>query len=805
MRSIRWTILLITGVLIFVLALAISLYAGITQRNSAIEAAKLEAQAMAESHAAAINAELEVAMDTARTLAQSLEGIKDSGLQINRAAVDTMLIRVLQENPSFLGTYTAWEPNTFDGLDEQYVNQPGSDASGRYIPYWVRSGGKIIVEPLIDYEVEGAGDYYQIPKKTGKEALIDPYWYEIDGKQVLLCSMVVPLHINMIAPVKAENQFAGITGVDIGLDFLQQQTDNFNEFNGKAKMIIFSNNGTIAGMTGKPELVGKSIDAVHADWQEDLEYIQKGETITQEDEGNIMVLVPIRVGQTTTPWAVNVLIPMDEITRPANASMLRMFLISAVLMLVALGVIWFFSGQIANPIKTIAWGARLLSQGDANVTGIDRKVIQRINSRKDELGDTGKAFSALIAYFNEMANQANAIADGDLRASVKPKGETDLLGNAFVRMVAGLRNAITNVQSNAAQVNQASEQLASAANQAGQATTQISTTIQQVARGTSQQSESVNATAASVEQMSRAIQGVAKGAQEQAAAVANASTITAQLSTLIAQVAGNAEAVLNQASSAADAARSGAKTVEATLNGMRSIQNKVGLSAAKVQEMGSRSEQVGVILTTIEDIASQTNLLALNAAIEAARAGEAGKGFAVVADEVRKLAERSANATREIGDLIKAIQHSVADAVSAMNDGAKEVENGVSLAGSSGQALSAILQAAEAVNQQARQAAEASKRMADSANQLVSSVDSVSAVVEENTAATEEMAASSSEVTRAIENIASISEENSAAVEEVSASTEEMAAQVEEVTASASALADLARSLQQVVNQFRLS
>jgi methyl-accepting chemotaxis protein len=238
---------------------------------------------------------------------------------------------------------------------------------------------------------------------------------------------------------------------------------------------------------------------------------------------------------------------------------------------------------------------------------------------------------------------------------------------------------------------------------------------------------------------------------------------------------------------------------------MNAIKAKVDLSALKVQEMGKRSDQIGEIVTTIEDIASQTNLLALNAAIEAARAGEAGKGFAVVADEVRKLAERASAATREIGDLIKGIQRTVAEAVSAMDEGAKEVEGGVLKAGKAGEALDAILQASEAVNYQAEQAAAASEQMSASANELVTAVDSVSAVVEENTASTEQMAAGSTEVTQAIENIASISEENSAAVEEVSASTEEMSAQVQEVTASAAELARLAQVLKDVVAQFKLT
>ncbi len=450
---------------------------------------------------------------------------------------------------------------------------------------------------------------------------------------------------------------------------------------------------------------------------------------------------------------------------------------------------------LGKPLASLVRTSEALAVGD---------VEQTINvTSRDEIGQLAAAQSRVIDYMKEMARVAARVADGDLTVTVRPLSERDAFGNAFQELVARQNDLIGKVQLVVANVSEASQHLTIAAEQTAQVTRQIADTIQQVAEGTVGQSGSLQQTAASVEALTSAIEQIAAGSREQAEGVDEATKIVKEVSGAITRVSSYARDGMEAWQSTAASAADGARMTHETVAGMDKVKKAMDMVAERVADLGERSGEIGKIVATIDDIAAQTNLLALNAAIEAARAGEQGRGFAVVADEVRKLAERSSLATREIGVIVDGIRTGVAEAVSAMHQGSRDVEAGYKLATDAGGALDGILERSRSLARQVEQLTAAARDLQGLSGGMVDAIDRINRIVEQNAAATAQMTASSGVVSRSVEATAGVAEENSSAFEEVSASAEQMSSQVEETLEAAQLLADMAGEMKGAVASFR--
>jgi methyl-accepting chemotaxis protein len=258
-------------------------------------------------------------------------------------------------------------------------------------------------------------------------------------------------------------------------------------------------------------------------------------------------------------------------------------------------------------------------------------------------------------------------------------------------------------------------------------------TISQIA-GTS------NQVASAAVQLNSTAEQIATGAEEVAAQAGTVATAGEEMSATSGDIAQNCQMAAEGAQRASQTASDGAEVVEKTVIVMGQIAAKVQESARTVESLGARSDQIGAIIGTIEDIADQTNLLALNAAIEAARAGEQGRGFAVVADEVRALAERTTRATKEIGEMIKAIQKETKGAVAVMEQGVHQVETGTEEAAKSGQALQNILQQINDVAMQVNQIATAAEEQTATTGEISSNMMQITDVVQQTSHGAQESA-----------------------------------------------------------------
>ena len=394
----------------------------------------------------------------------------------------------------------------------------------------------------------------------------------------------------------------------------------------------------------------------------------------------------------------------DEfLTKPRSEIIKYSTVAGSIICILAAVFVFIYATKITRPITRLVDVAEGVAVGDVS------KTVE-ITSR-DEIGVLAEAFRKLIEYVKELAGASEQIAANNLTIEVEPKSEKDVLGNSFKTMITNLSGMIRQLTDNATQ-------LVSAANE-------ISSSSEEASRGVQDQTQQVGQVSSAIEEMTATIVQSSTNAGEAADASKNAS----------------------------ENATTGGQIVSDTIQGMQKIADVVRESADSIVELAKSADQIGEIIGVINDIADQTNLLALNAAIEAARAGEHGRGFAVVADEVRKLAERTGKATGEITEMIKGIQHGTEESVHSMETGIQEIDRGRELADKAGESLNEIVNMNQRVTDMIQQIATASEEQSTAAEQISKNIEHVSSITKETATGAEQSAAAAEELNHQAEGL----------------------------------------------------
>jgi len=503
----------------------------------------------------------------------------------------------------------------------------------------------------------------------------------------------------------------------------------------------------------------------------------------------------------------------DEYSKGARAAFARQAMTPAELSAV-LSSLAGIRGELVKSLDALSKLATDLAQGAAK----QAQDLAAANSRLNLiLSVTAAILSSIIGVWitlsvvRPIAMLHRQVAElaaggGDLTRQLKANSRDEIgaLVTVFNSFLGTLRTLLIQVRDSTITVAGSAEQLGGATEQLAQVSEEISTSTQTLSLGSSRQADAVQGSVRVVSELRSAIDQIAGGAQEQARSAQEMAELVTRMVGAIEDVAGTAGSVAQSSEQATVRARNGVEVVERSVAGMDRVRTTVLTSAERIGQLEHLSVQIGQITSTITEIADQTNLLALNAAIEAARAGEHGRGFAVVADEVRKLAERAGRSAREIADLISRIQASTSQAVQVMEKGRAEVEEGSHLTSSAGATFKEILGMMEQTTRDVAMIRKGADSLTSSSRDVARMVDSVAAITEESTAATEEMAAGSDEVDRSVREIFDISRGNTTEVEGVATAVEEMNASAEEMAASAQLLSLTARELRAKVEGFKL-
>ncbi|WP_245593548.1 methyl-accepting chemotaxis protein [Azospirillum halopraeferens] len=570
-----------------------------------------EGEQIGHRYAVTVERQLNDAMDISRFVATSVAALKRAGM-VDRDALNAWLKALTEANPQILGLWVGMEPDALDGRDAAFVNAPGSDATGRFLSYWNRAGGTVALEPIVGYDDTGSdGDYYQIPRRTLREVLMEPFSYTVAGRSVLMVSLVVPIVEN--------GRFIGAAGVDISTEGIRESLRTARPFDTGAVYLI-SNGGLWAGH-GDPDLLGKSIGAADPALADAGAAIRDGRphrATGVSADGTTAVrqlFLPVTVGGTGTPWSILVTLPVDRIEAPKIELRNAILAGSAVLLAVLLAALWVASRVVAgNPLHRTIATVRALTGGDHGVTVTDR-------DRADEIG----AINQALQLFKENALQIAAMEE---RRRQEEREAVEERQRALNRLADGFESTVGEVVRD---VTAQSELMRANAQDLSAIATEADRQAVAVAAASEEASTNVRTVAAATEELAQSIaeinERIARSSQMASVAVADADRTNATVEGLAAA----------------------AQKIGDVVNLIRGIAGQTNLLALNATIEAARAGEAGkgfaIVAGEVKSLANQT-----------ARATE---DIAAQVAAIQEVSTNAVDAIRGIGRSIVAISETV--------------------------------------------------------------------------------------------------------------------------------------------------
>ncbi|MCI8495686.1 MAG: HAMP domain-containing protein [Lachnospiraceae bacterium] len=656
------------------------LMAAILAARSLIQVNRDKLTAVAYENAFLVTDDIKKAYGKVEGFAGSLRNISALDPKEQRDAIDTALVGLLEGGDGFPTAFAYFEQNAIADANGDPYEVYKRDIAYESVVYPNEQKTEYVFEKHEDAFDNYEKEYYTQIKETGEMYIMDPYIYELMGKNIIMISIISPVW-------DAEGKFLGVSGVDVGLDIMQEELMVSTDYR-SAHLVALAEDGTILVDSADSSVVGKAAtevgydkmaedaDKIHAmspEEQTDRRAIIKGGRNYGTGRGGVSVAIPLSVNG-KTQWTLHLTVDNSEFYGPIVEGAGKLTVLVILFGVILLKAVNRVIKRILDPIKIITDEASKLEAGDLNIH-ID---IQS----DDELGQLSQAFNHISAtmnnYVEDISQQLSQMADNNMDIAITQ----DYIGDFIPIQVS--------IEEIAQSLNDTLHQIVLAADEVSASSENVSSGAKILSDGAAEQASAIDQLASSIENLSQDVAENARDAQATNAIVSDVS-----------------------------------KYIEKS-------NQEMDLLVHAMSDISHSSGEIEKIVRTIEEIAEQTNLLSLNASIEAARAGDAGRGFAVVADEIRELAAKSAEAVNQTAALIASSQ--------------KAVENGIGIADNTAKSLTAVVQGSEEILGSMDKISIASQNQKSVLKQLTEHVDLISSVVQSNSSFAQESAETSEEL-----------------------------------------------------------